>query len=62
MLLFHISIKFFQNFKKLKKNLIMWVLDSWIGSTKKNKSVEPKQSLLSQKLISADLFTQIHRW
>ncbi len=26
----------------------MWVLHLWIGSTKKNKSVESKQSLLSQ--------------
>ncbi len=43
-LLFHNSIICFQNLK----NWILWVIHPWIGSTKKNKSVESKLSLLSQ--------------
>ncbi len=44
-LLFHISIKFFQN-KKIFKNWIPWVLHPWICSTKKNISTEPNDCRL----------------
>ncbi len=43
------------------KNWILWILHPWIGSTKKNKSVEPKQSLLSQIVAYASRNAQVIR-
>ncbi len=53
-LLFHISIKLFQN---LKKNWIPRVLHPWIGPTKQNKSIEPVstwQSITEMTMLGSE--------
>ncbi len=60
MLLFHISIKFFPN---QKKKLNPWVLHLWIGSTKKNKSVEPNDCcFLIISSILCRVLTCVYIW